>query len=104
VNFIYVLGYRVKIEQVFGIIKNVFSSLKNLRIRVDDSKGHKRACEWISACIILYNLLQNNHAFQNETLENAEETEEETCNEVNNIDVILGENKRELLLNWVHNL
>lgn len=52
------VGHRVKIEQCFGILKRVFGSLRGLRIRVDKNTGHKRACEWIMACFILYNLIK----------------------------------------------
>lgn len=48
----------MKIEQAFGILKNIFGSLRSLRIRVDKSGGHQRACEWIVACIVLYNIIK----------------------------------------------
>ncbi len=48
----------MKIEQSFGILKKVFGSLRSLRIRVDKKSGHRRACEWILSCIILYNIMK----------------------------------------------
>ncbi|OXA45193.1 putative nuclease HARBI1 [Folsomia candida] len=55
----YFSGFRVKIECCFGIIKETFESLKELRIRVDRSNGHTLACSWIRGCIILYNILKD---------------------------------------------
>lgn len=51
-------GQRVKIEQSFGILKKIFGSLRSLRIRVNKKSGHRRACEWILSCIILYNIMK----------------------------------------------
>jgi hypothetical protein len=47
----------VKIEHVNGILKEKFGSLKELRIRISDVKGHTVATNWITACIIVYNAL-----------------------------------------------
>jgi len=49
--------YRVKVENAFGILKELFGSLKELRIRVNKHGGHQAACEWILACCVLYNIL-----------------------------------------------
>lgn len=48
----------MKIELAFGILKNVFQSLRCLRIRVNKKSGHQRACEWIAACVVLYNMIR----------------------------------------------
>lgn len=48
----------MKIEQTFGILKKVFASLRSLRIRVDRKRGHRRACEWIRACCVIYNIIR----------------------------------------------
>jgi hypothetical protein len=48
---------RVSVEHAIGILKNRFQSLRGLRIRVDKKNGHRRACEWISACCVLYNII-----------------------------------------------
>ena len=49
---------RVSVEHVIGILKNRFQSLRGLRIRINKNNGHKKACEWITACCILYNIIQ----------------------------------------------
>jgi hypothetical protein len=53
----YFSGYRVRIENCFGMLKEKFSSLKELRIRVKDKKSHQFACKWITSCCILYNII-----------------------------------------------
>jgi DDE superfamily endonuclease len=53
----YLSKHRVKVENAFGILKEVFGSLKELRIRVCKRKGHQSACEWIIACCVLYNII-----------------------------------------------
>jgi len=55
----YFSSFRVKIECCFGILKETFASLKGLRIRVDRHSGHKLACTWVTACVILYNILKD---------------------------------------------
>ncbi len=49
---------RICVEHAIGILKNRFQSLRELRIRVDKENGHRRACEWITACCVLYNIIQ----------------------------------------------
>jgi len=39
------------------VLKETFSSLKELRIRIRDKRSHKEATDWITACLILYNIL-----------------------------------------------
>lgn len=53
----YLSSYRVRIEHVFGILKEKLSSCKSLSIRISDKKSHKFACTWIRVCCILYNIL-----------------------------------------------
>lgn len=46
---------RVKIEHVNGILKNRFSSLKEIRLQVKTCQDFKRINNWITACCILHN-------------------------------------------------
>jgi hypothetical protein len=55
----YFASNRVKIECCFGILKETFGSLKELRVRVNDKHGHLLACKWITACCVLYNMCCN---------------------------------------------
>lgn len=55
----YFSSHRVKIECTFGVIKEVFSSLKGLRIRIKNKKSHKLVCQWITSCCILYNIIRD---------------------------------------------
>ncbi|GAB6023395.1 hypothetical protein CHUAL_008184 [Chamberlinius hualienensis] len=58
-TYIRVLGYPVKIRKAFGILMNVFGSLKNFGIRVDARSSHKRVVEWIRVCTILYSIIHS---------------------------------------------
>ncbi len=53
----YFSSFRVRIENCFGIVKEKFSSLKELRIRIKDVQSHQYACEWITTCFILHNII-----------------------------------------------
>ena len=53
----YFSGYRVQIENCFGILKEKLSSLKELRVWIRDFKTHKYACDWIITCSVLYNMI-----------------------------------------------
>lgn len=53
----YFSTYRVRIEHVFGIMKEKFPSLKKLGIRIRDAKSHEFVCTWIRVCCILHNIL-----------------------------------------------
>jgi hypothetical protein len=85
----YFSGYRVAIECTFGILKQVFSSLKGMRIRVNSAKNHKLACDWITTCCILYNIIRYSIT-QDEfasILEDEQEDDDRTHEEI-------GENRR----------
>jgi len=49
----------VKIEHVNGILKETFCSLKELRVEVNSESPQtiEHACNWIRACLILYNII-----------------------------------------------
>ena len=48
---------RVAVEHCIGVLKGRFQSLRNLRIMVNKTSGHKKACEWIECCVVLHNML-----------------------------------------------
>jgi len=48
---------RVKVEHAFGVLKNRWSSLREIPIRISNSNDHVRVVAWIMACIILHNFL-----------------------------------------------
>lgn len=53
----YFSSFRVRIEHLFGILKERFASLYSLAIKVHDKASHKYACDWIHVCCILHNIL-----------------------------------------------
>ncbi|KAJ2811167.1 hypothetical protein H4S07_002234, partial [Coemansia furcata] len=48
---------RVTIEQVFGVWKNMFRSLKSLPLEIGDNKGLDNAIKWIHVTALLYNFV-----------------------------------------------
>lgn len=53
----YFSSKRVRIEHIFGIMKNIFTSLQLLRLYLT-ADTHQFACTWIRVCCILYNILR----------------------------------------------
>ncbi|XP_036317676.1 protein ALP1-like [Rhagoletis pomonella] len=53
--------YRVRIENCFGILKEKFSSLKELKFRMLNNKNKAECNDWIMVCCILHNVLINIH-------------------------------------------
>jgi hypothetical protein len=48
---------RVVIEHVNGILKNRFSSLREMRTQIKEKSDFKRINDWILVCLILHNIL-----------------------------------------------
>lgn len=48
---------RVRIEHAFGVLKNRWSSLRGLSMRISNAQDHVRVVAWIIACIIVHNFL-----------------------------------------------
>lgn len=92
---------RVKIEHVNGILKEVFGSLKELRIRVSGATAHKEAVDWISACIILYNIIMPEDTILENT-ENIEDSPDDTNND-HAVDDSTAEDKRMALYYFIQN-
>jgi hypothetical protein len=93
-------SHRVIIEHVNGSLKETFASLKELRIRIVDKESHAEACNWITAALILYNILLplKNYQPQNISLENSELSSVDFGYRNNHI---LGKQKRLGLMNYV---
>ena len=50
---------RIDIEHAFGILKRRWKSLTGLRIRVRNKKSYTYVIKWITACVVLHNILQD---------------------------------------------
>ncbi|XP_049310781.1 uncharacterized protein LOC125778205 [Bactrocera dorsalis] len=89
----YFSKYRVRIENCFGILKEKFGSLKELKFRMINEQNKKECNDWIMVCCILHNMLIN---FQ---------TENEESVEINPPQYSLppGSNTRSSLLNFIQN-
>ena len=48
---------RVDIEHAFGVLKGRWRSLTGLRIRITNKAQYEYACMWITACVVLHNIL-----------------------------------------------
>jgi len=48
---------QVKIEHVFGVLKNRWHSLQGITIHIREKRDHGRAIGWILACMVLHNFL-----------------------------------------------
>lgn len=49
--------YRVRIENCFGILKEKFNSLKELKFRMNSNENKIKCNNWIMVCCILHNIL-----------------------------------------------
>ncbi|KAF8579124.1 hypothetical protein K439DRAFT_1360336 [Ramaria rubella] len=55
-NF-WVSHVHIQSEHAVGYLKGRFSSLKGLWQQIDDEVDHRRAVEWICACIVIHTLI-----------------------------------------------
>lgn len=100
--------YRVRIEHCFGILKERFGSLKELRMRLIDEESSKFAIKWITTCCILHNFVIDcnddmfDFHFELNAEQNDDEAEENFPNE-NPAENIAGELKRKTLHNLMVN-
>ena len=69
---------RIDIKHTFGILKRRWKSLTGLRLILTSEKKYEFACMWITACVVLHNILIDLHDEWNEEEGwwNAEEQEE----------------------------
>jgi len=72
----YFASRRVRIECCFGILKETFGSLKQLRIQVNQTGNHEFACKWITACCVLYNMIKEPFDAEPENEDSDDEEEE----------------------------
>lgn len=75
--------YRVRVEHCFGLLKERFCSLKQLRMRLADKKSHKLCCDWFLICCILHNILiddssslDDKNLFQETTVQDSSDPED----------------------------
>jgi hypothetical protein len=69
---------REVIEHVNGILKNRFSSLRELRTQIKAKEDFKRVNEWISVCLISHNILLSfSDEWADDIIEAAEPDEDE---------------------------
>jgi hypothetical protein len=90
---------RIDIEHAFGMLKDRWKSLTELRLRIRDRKNYIFAIRWITACLILHNIvlnIQNNWNEEEEwwTSEN-EKTHEKELKLLNDQQLIEKLNKRD---------
>lgn len=94
--------YRVRIENTIGLVKERFSSLKELKIPLIDSDSSKLICDWVLVCCILHNIIRetNNQAdsISFEELTRAYE-EDEGDLEFEGNENTTGESRRQALVN-----
>ncbi|XP_036329420.1 putative nuclease HARBI1 [Rhagoletis pomonella] len=64
--------YRIRIEHCFGLLKERFNSLKELKLHIKNDSSVKMACRWILVCAVLHNILI---VQRDESFEVAEENE-----------------------------
>lgn len=57
-NYNRTLGrYRVRVENCIGLLKEIFCSLKELKMSIKNNASIKDACDWILVCGILLNII-----------------------------------------------
>ncbi|XP_049316918.1 uncharacterized protein LOC125779688 [Bactrocera dorsalis] len=57
----YFSKYRVRVENCFGLLKEKFGSLKELKFRMHSRTNKNQCNDWITVCCILHNILINFH-------------------------------------------
>ncbi|XP_034486475.1 protein ANTAGONIST OF LIKE HETEROCHROMATIN PROTEIN 1-like [Drosophila innubila] len=89
--------YRARVQNCFELLKEKFSSLKEIRLRLKDKKSAKFLCEWILVCCVLHNILLEDYDPQNLDKELntncTKRTETESCKFYS----LASESKREFL-------
>lgn len=81
--FNYTFGkYRIRIENTFGMLKERFGSLKEIKIRIGTDTSLNLANAWIIVCCILHNIVDDadlDYEFDSEILTEPEEETSELC-------------------------
>lgn len=78
---LYFSKYRVRIEHCLGKLKEIFQSLKELRMRIHNEKSNMFLSDWVMTCCILYNVLHMRNVQINDETEDFSDTEVEACEE-----------------------
>lgn len=90
--------YRIRIENTFGLLKERFGSLKELRIRVGDDSSINFANAWIFVCCILHNMIDENDTEWEPELEMNDITENDTSERFPSAEA---ESKRKAILEFI---
>lgn len=96
--------YRIRIEHCFGILKERFNSLKELKIQIKNESSIQLSCRWILVCAILHNFIlmqgENEDIFEvsNEAAADHEDDDPGNLNQDENFPNVAGEVKRRALL------
>lgn len=101
---------RIDIEHTFGMLKGRWKSLTGMRLIITDNKKYEFACMWITACVVLHNILIDlNDNWSKEVGWWTEEEKEDHDNELLALDQqdrAFATHKRELVkqmvLNWIN--
>lgn len=99
----YFSKYRVRVEHSFGRLKERFCSLKELRMRLKDARSSQYACQWITVCCILHNIIidtnDDSPEFDINIEEELRENDEQSANRFdgNEQENAVGEIKRKAL-------
>lgn len=80
----YFSQYRVRIENCFGLLKEKFSSLKELKFRMLSEQNKKECNDWIMACCILHNIIIKYNYEDSERDENLENVFQAHISTINN--------------------
>uniref|UniRef100_T1IK39 DDE Tnp4 domain-containing protein n=1 Tax=Strigamia maritima TaxID=126957 RepID=T1IK39_STRMM len=94
---------RIAIEHVNGILKARFASLRGLRMVVNREGGHQFACEWVVACMILYNYLLSDDPWDENTDESntSIQIQDDDDDEYPDNDDLNGKTKRDELMDYI---
>jgi len=90
----YFSKFRVRIENCFKDLKEVFCSLKEMRFRLIDEDSYLNCCSWILACCIIHNIMLG----EEKPAQDESNIQVEYPEEMNNKDDI-----REALVNFITN-
>lgn len=94
----YFSSFRVRIEHCFGILKERFGSLKEMRIKLHSQDAHKYFCDWILVCCILNNMVMSNEDLRFQ-MDNVIFADDEHNDDFDNVEDhnIEGEQRRQLI-------
>lgn len=93
----YFSRYRVRIEHVFGKLKEIFSSLKELRFRLHNKKNYIFMCDWILVCCILHNVVFSDNIENEDNLDDGSSDAEGDFETEGFSNDVVGELRRQIL-------